>query len=163
MAHVSMETIVNLAKARGFVFAGSEIYGGMANSWDYGPLGVELKNNIKQEWWKMFVQSRLDMVGMDAALVMNPKVWEASGHLATFTDPRVECKQCHERYRADLIDLAAACGKCGTKGSFTDPASFNLLMKTFIGPKEDASAIAYFRPETAQAMFVDFKLVTETR
>lgn len=157
-----METIVNLAKARGFVFAGSEIYGGMANSWDYGPLGVELKNNIKQAWWKMFVQERLDMVGLDAALVMNPKVWEASGHLATFTDPLVECKQCHERYRADKIELTEACQKCGTKGSFTDPASFQLMLKTFIGPAEESANVAYFRPETAQSMFVDYLQVLQT-
>lgn len=156
---VTMEKLVALCKARGFVFPGSEPYGGMANSWDYGPLGVELKNNIKQLWWKMFVQERLDMVGVDAALVMNPKVWEASGHVATFTDPLVECKECHERYRADQIDLTATCEKCGAKGSFTTPASFNLMLKTWIGPKEDASAVAYFRPETAQAMFVDFPQV----
>src|SRR3990167_5509076 len=117
MADVSMDTIVNLAKRRGFIFPGSEIYGGLANSWDYGPLGVELKNNIKQAWWKKFVTSRLDMVGIDSALIMNPKVWEASGHIATFSDPLVECKNCHERYRADNIDLTAACAKCGNKGT----------------------------------------------
>jgi glycyl-tRNA synthetase len=159
MADVTMEKLTALAKSRGFVFPGSEIYGGMANSWDYGPLGVELKNNVKQLWWKTFVQQRLDMVGIDAALVMNPKVWEASGHVATFSDPLVECKQCHERFRADQIDLAAACPNCGNKGTFTEPASFNLMLKTFIGPKEDLSAVAYFRPETAQAMFVDFPQV----
>ncbi|MBI4599052.1 glycine--tRNA ligase [Candidatus Uhrbacteria bacterium] len=164
MATVTMDKLVNLAKARGFVFSGSEIYGGLANSWDYGPLGVELKNNIKQAWWKKFVTTRLDMVGIDAALIMNPKVWEASGHLATFTDPLVECKQCHERYRADQIDLSAACAKCGGKGTYTDPAAFNLMMKTWLGPKEDATATAYFRPETAQAMFVDFdQVLTTTR
>lgn len=161
---ITMEKIVSLAKTRGFVFPGSDIYGGLANSWDYGPLGVELKNNIKQTWWKMFVQERLDMVGVDAALIMNPKVWEASGHVATFTDPLVECKQCHERYRADQIDLTAPCSKCGNKGTFTEPASFNLMMKTWLGPKEDASAVAYFRPETAQAMFVDFpNVMTSSR
>ncbi len=159
---ITMDKLVALCKSRGFIFPGSDIYGGMANSWDYGPLGVELKNNVKQAWWKMFVQSRLDMVGIDAALVMNPKVWEASGHVATFTDPLVECKQCHERYRADQIDLAAPCQKCGNKGTFTEPASFNLMLKTFIGPKEDATAVAYFRPETAQAMFVDFPLVLQS-
>lgn len=159
MEKVTMEKIVQLCKARGFVFPGSEIYGGMANSWDYGPLGVELKNNVKQAWWKKFVQQRLDMVGIDAALIMNPRVWEASGHLATFTDPLVECKECHERYRADQIDLTAACAKCGRKGTFTEPAAFNMMMKTFIGPKDDGSNVAYFRPETAQAMFVDFPLV----
>ena len=159
-----MDKIVQLCKSRGFVFPGSEIYGGLANSWDYGPLGVELKNNIKQAWWKKFVTQRLDMVGIDAALIMNPKVWEASGHVATFTDPLVECKTCHERYRADNIDLTAACAKCGNKGTFTEPASFNLMLKTTLGPKEDASATVYFRPETAQAMFVDFaQVLTTTR
>ncbi|OGY35397.1 MAG: glycine--tRNA ligase [Candidatus Andersenbacteria bacterium RIFCSPHIGHO2_12_FULL_45_11b] len=156
---VSMDTIVNLAKRRGFVFAGSEIYGGLANSWDYGPLGVELQNNIKKAWWKKFVTSRLDMVGIDAALIMNPKVWEASGHVATFSDPLVECKNCHERYRADQIDVTAACKKCGSKNTFTDPAAFNLMLKTFLGPKEDVAAQAYLRPETAQAMFADFSQV----
>ena len=158
-SEVSMDTIVNLAKRRGFVFAGSEIYGGLANSWDYGPLGVELKNNIKQAWWKKFVTSRLDMVGIDGALIMNPKVWEASGHVATFTDPLVECKTCHERFRADQIDVSAPCQKCGNKGTFTEAAAFNLMLKTFLGPKEDATAVAYMRPETAQAMFVDFNQV----
>ncbi len=157
-----MDKLVALCKTRGFVFPGSDMYGGLANSWDYGPLGVELKNNIKRLWWKMFVQERLDMVGIDAALVMNPKVWEASGHVATFSDPLVECKECHERYRADQIDLSAACAKCGRKGAFTAPAAFNLMMKTWLGPKEDATAVAYFRPETAQAMFVDFPLVLNT-
>lgn len=162
MSELNMETLVNLCKARGFVYPGSDIYGGLANSWDYGPLGVELKNNIKKEWWKFFVQQRLDMVGLDAALVMNPKVWEASGHLTTFTDPLVECKECHERYRADQIDLTAACQKCGKKGTFTEPASFNLMLKTWLGPKEDDSAVVYFRPETAQAMFVDFPAVLQS-
>ncbi len=162
MSEVTMDKLVALSKSRGFVFPGSEIYGGMANSWDYGPLGAELKFNVKKEWWKMFVQERLDMVGIDAALIMNPKVWEASGHVATFTDPLVECKECHERYRADQIDLKAACAKCGRKGTFTEPSSFNLMLKTWIGPKEDASAVAYFRPETAQAMFVDFPQVLQT-
>lgn len=154
-----MEALVALCKSRGFVVPGSEPYGGLANSWDYGPLGSELKFNVKKEWWKMFVQQRLDMVGIDAALIMNPKVWEASGHVATFTDPLVECKECHERYRADQIDLTAACQKCGRKGTFTEPAAFNLMLKTWLGPKQDASAVAYFRPETAQAMFVDFPMV----
>ncbi|OGY31219.1 MAG: glycine--tRNA ligase [Candidatus Andersenbacteria bacterium RIFCSPHIGHO2_02_FULL_45_11] len=162
MADVSMDTIVNLAKRRGFIFPGSEIYGGLANSWDYGPLGVELKNNIKQAWWKKFVTSRLDMVGIDSALIMNPKVWEASGHIATFSDPLVECKNCHERYRADQIDTSAPCQKCGEKNTFTDPAAFNLMLKTYLGPKEDATAKVYLRPETAQAMFVDFAQVLAT-
>ncbi len=154
-----MDKIVSLCKRRGFIFPGSEIYGGMANSWDYGPLGVELKNNIKQAWWKKFVHSRTDMVGIDAALIMNPKVWEASGHLKNFTDPLVECKKCHERFRADKIsgDKCPACG-----GELTTAKQFNLMFKTFIGPAEESANVAYFRPETAQAMFVDFKQVAET-
>lgn len=154
-----MDTIVNLAKRRGFVFAGSEIYGGLANSWDYGPLGVELRNNIKKAWWKKFVQKRQDIVGLDSALIMNPKVWEASGHVATFSDPLIECKNCHERFRADQVDVKAPCQKCGEKDTFTEPAAFNLMLKTFLGPKEEAAAKAYLRPETAQAMFVDFPQV----
>lgn len=157
-----IEKIVSLCKRRGFVFPGSEIYGGLANSWDYGPLGTELKNNIKQLWWKRFVQQRDDMVGIDAALVMNPKVWEASGHLATFTDPLVECKYCHARFRADQIDVAAPCGSCGKKDTFTEAKQFNLMLKTFLGPAEEAANVAYFRPETAQAMFVQFKNVLDT-
>ncbi len=154
-----MDKIISLAKRRGFIFPGSEIYGGLANSWDYGPLGVELKNNVKKLWWKMFVQERPDMVGIDAALMMNPKVWEASGHLTTFNDPLVECKKCHARYRAD--QLPEKCLECGAK-EFTEAKQFNLMLKTFLGPVEDENSIVYFRPETAQAMFVDFKQVLET-
>lgn len=157
-----MEKIVSLAKRRGFVYPGSEIYGGLANSWDYGPLGVELKNNIKQLWWKRFVQSRPDMVGVDAALIMNPKVWEASGHVATFSDPLVECKNCHSRFRADQIDISAACESCKSKDGFSAPKQFNLMLKTFLGPSEEQANVAYFRPETAQAMFVQFKNVQQT-
>ncbi len=154
-----MEKVVNLAKRRGFIFPGSEIYGGLANSWDYGPLGVELKNNIKKLWWKMFVQERFDMVGLDAALFMNPKVWIASTHAATFNDPLVECKKCHTRYRAD--QMPDKCANCGGK-DFTEAKQFNLMLKTHLGPVEDESSLVYLRPETAQAMFVDFKLVLET-
>lgn len=154
-----IEKIVSLCKRRGFVFPGSDIYGGMANSWDYGPLGVELKNNIKKLWWKRFVQTREDIVGIDAALVMNPKVWEASGHLATFSDPLVECKKCHSRYRAD--QMPEKCESCGGK-EFTDAKQFNLMFKTFIGPSEEQANVAYFRPETAQAMFTNFKNVLDT-
>ena len=157
-----MDKIVSLAKRRGFVFPGSEIYGGLANSWDYGPLGVELKNNIKNLWWDRFVHRRDDMVGLDAALIMNPKVWEASGHLSHFSDPLVECKNCHTRYREDQIDATVPCEKCGAKDSFTKPQQFNMMFKTFIGPAEEAANIAYFRPETAQAMFVDFKNILDT-
>ena len=156
-----MDKIVALCKRRGFIFPGSEIYGGLSNSWDYGPAGVELKNNIKQAWWKRFVQEREDIVGFDAALIMNPKVWEASGHLANFTDPLVECKKCHERFRADHIK-ADVCPNCGEKNSFAETKVFNLMFKTFIGPAEESANVAYFRPETAQAMFVDFKNVLET-
>ena len=165
-----MEKIISLCKRRGFVFPGSEIYGGLANSWDYGPLGVELKNNIKQLWWKRFVHQRDDMVGIDAALIMNPKVWEASGHLKEFSDPLVECKKCKRRFRADHIDLnyentnsfdkKIKCPDCS--GGLSEPRQFNLMLKTFLGPAEEKADVAYFRPETAQAMFVDFKNVLET-
>lgn len=157
-----MDKIVSLAKRRGFVYPGSEIYGGLANSWDYGPLGVELKNNIKQLWWKRFVQQRSDMVGIDAALIMNPKVWEASGHVATFTDPLVECKSCHARFRSDQIDVNSKCENCGKTNGFSEPKMFNLMLKTFLGPSEEQTNVAYFRPETAQAMFVQFKNVQTT-
>jgi len=154
-----MDKIVSLAKRRGFVFPGSEIYGGLANSFDYGPLGVELKNNIKNLWWKRFVHERDDMVGIDAALIMNPKVWEASGHLKNFSDPLVECKKCHHRFRKDSLEKDK-CPDCG--GGLTEPRQFNLMLKTFLGPAEDAASTVYFRPETAQAMFVDFKNVLDT-
>ncbi|MDO8663493.1 MAG: glycine--tRNA ligase [Candidatus Wildermuthbacteria bacterium] len=157
-----MEKIVSLCKRRGFVFPGSEIYGGLSNSWDYGPLGIELKNNIKQLWWKKFVQSRDDMVGIDAALIMNPKVWEASGHIKNFTDPLIECKKCNERFRADSINTNSSCPKCGAKGQFTEAKQFNLMLKTFLGPVDDATSAVYFRPEIAQSMFVDFKQALET-
>ncbi len=158
-----MEKIVSLCKRRGFVFPGSEIYGGLANSWDYGPLGVELKNNIKALWWERFVQRRDDMVGLDSALIMNPGVWAASGHLsAGFADPLVECKKCHARFRADQIDIKKPCGNCGAKNMFTEPRQFNLMFKTFIGPAEEQANIAYFRPETAQGIFVDFKNIMDT-
>lgn len=157
-----MDKIVSLAKRRGFVYPGSEIYGGLANSWDYGPLGTELKNNIKQLWWKRFVQQRPDMVGIDAALVMNPKVWEASGHVATFSDPLVECKNCHSRFREDQIDISAKCESCGEVAGFSEPKQFNLMLQTFLGPAQEQANVAYFRPETAQAMFVQFKNVQNT-
>ncbi len=154
-----MDKVISLAKRRGFIFPGSEIYGGLANSWDYGPLGVELKNNIKKLWWKMFVQERFDIVGIDAALFMNPKVWVATGHVAGFNDPLTECKKCHTRYRAD--QRLEKCENCGGK-EFTEPKQFNMMLKTHLGPVEDESSLVYMRPETAQAMFVDFKLVLET-
>lgn len=157
-----MEKIVSLCKRRGFVFPGSEIYGGLANSWDYGPLGVELKNNIMQQWWKRFVQSRDDMVGIDAALMMNPKVWEASGHLKEFNDPLVECKNCHERFRADQIKLDEPCPNCKKTGTFTEVRQFNMMFRTNFGPIESEESTVYFRPEIAQSMFVNFKNVLDT-
>src|SRR3989338_4289127 len=156
-----MDKIIALCKRRGFVFPGSEIYGGLANSWDYGPLGVELKNNIKQLWWDRFVHRRDDIVGIDAALIMNPKVWEDSGHVATFNDPMVECKNCHERYRADQIDMNAPCAKCGKK-AFTEVKQFNTMFKTNLGPVDDGKSTVYLRPETAQGMFVNFKNIVDT-
>ncbi len=153
-----MQKIISLAKRRGFVFPGSEIYGGLANSLDYGPLGVELKNNIAQLWWKRFVQTRNDMVGIDAALIMNPKVWEASGHLKEFSDPLVECRKCHERFRADQTDNK--CLNCG--GELTESKQFNLMLKTFLGPVEEKTNEVYFRPEIAQSMFVNFKQILNT-
>jgi len=157
-----MEKVVSLCKRRGFVFPGSEIYGGLANSWDFGPLGTELKNNLRDWWWWRFVQSRDDMVGIDAAVIMNPKVWEASGHVAGFSDPLVECRNCHARFRADQIDLAAPCPNCGKKGMFTEPKQFNLLFQTSIGSVEGDKGRAYLRGEIAQAMFVNFKNVLNT-
>ena len=172
-----MDKLVSLCKQRGFIFPSSEIYGGFANTWDYGPLGVELKNNIKRKWWKMFVHGRTDVVGIDASILMNPKVWQASGHLENFTDPLVDCKKCRKRFRADHLLAAAGikpdlgnmknppkelkiCPECG--GELTEVRKFNLMFKTFVGPVEDSSAEAYLRPETAQAMFVNFKNVVDT-
>lgn len=160
-----METIVSLCKRRGFVFPSSEIYGGLGGFWDYGPLGVELKNNIKRAWWRAMVQEREDIVGLDAAIIMNPLVWKASGHIDTFSDPLVECKNCHHRFRADQLDgdlARAACPNCGMRGMMTEPRQFNLLFKTRVGPVEDDASIAYLRPETAQAMFVQFRNVQES-
>ncbi len=172
MERPTIEKIISLAKRRGFVYPGSEIYGGLANAWDYGPVGVELKNNIKQLWWNMFVHRRDDMVGLDAAILMNPKVWEASGHLKEFSDPLVECKKCHSRFRADhlgfvdekgtlLENASISCPECG-KNDWTTPQQFNLMLQTQLGPVDDKKNIVYFRPETAQAMFVNFKNIIQT-
>ncbi len=166
-----MDKIVSLAKRRGFIFPGSEIYGGLANSWDYGPLGVEFKNNVKRAWWQSVVAERDDVVGIDAAIVMHPKVWEASGHVSSFSDPLIECKNCHERFREDYLYEGKygeiktehgrpLCPKCG--GEMTESKKFNLMFKTFIGPVEDSAHQVYLRPETAQAIFVDFKAVLGT-
>jgi glycyl-tRNA synthetase len=155
----TMDKIVSLAKQRGFIYPGSEIYGGLQNSWDYGPLGVELKNNIKSLWWDMFVRQRDDMVGIDTALIMNPKVWEASGHVSEFNDPMVECKKCHSRFRADHLKKDK-CPECG--GELTESKQFNMMFRTHLGPVEDDDNQVYLRPETAQAIFVDFKNVLQT-
>ena len=183
-----METIVNLCKSRGYIYPGSEIYGGLANTWDYGPLGVELKNNVKNLWRKKFIQEKKDIVGLDAAILMNPETWVASGHLSSFSDPLIDCKECKTRHRADKLietwahengkDLVAdgwtdeellnyinenkiACPNCG-KTNFTNIRKFNLMFKTFQGVTEDSTATVYLRPETAQGIFVDFKNVLRT-
>ncbi|RYX86012.1 glycine--tRNA ligase [bacterium] len=159
-----MDEIVSLCKRRGFIFQSSEIYGGFASTWDYGPLGVELKRNVKNAWWDAVVRQRDDMVGLDAAILMHPQVWVASGHVATFNDPLVDCKKCNSRFRADHVDLTAPCPVCGAVGSFTEPRQFNMMFRTAVGPveKEDGSNIAYLRPETAQGIFVNFKNVQTT-
>jgi glycyl-tRNA synthetase len=183
-----MDNLVNLCKGRGFIYAGSEIYGGLSNSWDYGPLGVELKNNIKQAWWKKFVKENPLNVGLDCAILMNPRTWEASGHLTNFSDPLMDCKSCKSRHRADNLieEFAAAngidvniasmddesmsafivehripCPVCG-KSDFTPIRKFNLMFKTFIGVTEDTKSAVYLRPETAQGIFVNFKNVART-
>jgi len=154
-----MDRVVNLTKRRGLVFPSSEIYGGFRSTWDYGPLGVLLKRNVKDAWWRSMVQMRDDIVGLDSAILMAPKVWEASGHVATFTDPLVDCRNCHERFRADQLPESGACPNCGAKGSFTVARQFNLMFKTHVGPIEDDASVAYLRPETAQGIFVNFKNV----
>jgi glycyl-tRNA synthetase len=157
---VSMDTIVNLCKRRGIVLPNSEIYGGLRSSWDYGPLGVELKNNVKRAWWRWMVQLRGDVVGLDSAILLSPRVWEASGHVDVFTDPLVECLNCNQRFRADHLE-GKNCPNCG-KDKFTDPRNFNLMFKTFAGPVEDDTAVVWLRPETAQGIFVDYKQVQST-
>lgn len=149
-----MSTIVSLCKRRGFIFQSSEIYGGLNSCWDYGPLGVELKRNVKEAWWRSMVTNRRDIVGLDASILMHPKVWEASGHLAGFTDPLVDCKQCKSRFREDHLENTEKCPSCG--GELTEARNFNLMFKTFMGPVEDNSATVYMRPETAQGIFVNF-------
>ena len=186
----TMDKVIALAKGRGFIYPGSEIYGGLANTWDYGPLGVEFKNNVKKAWWKKFIQESKYNVGVDCAILMNPQTWIASGHLSSFSDPLMDCKECHERFRADKIieDFAAEnnitlessvdgwtnqqmmdfinehnipCPSCG-KHNFTDIRQFNLMFKTFQGVTEDAKNTVYLRPETAQGIFVNFKNVQRT-
>jgi len=157
-----MEKIISLAKRRGFVYPGSEIYGGLSGTWDYGPLGVELKNNIKQLWWRTFVQERDDMCGLDAAILMNAKVWEASGHIGGFNDPLVECSNCKSRYRADHLEDPNTCPSCGKKGTLGAARQFNMMFKTQIGASEEESSVSYLRPETAGGIFVNFKNVVDS-
>lgn len=155
-----MEKISSLAKRRGFIFQGSEIYGGLAGTYDYGPLGVALKNNIKNSWWKKFVENRDDMYGVDATILMNSNVWRATGHVDNFSDPLVECTKCKKRFRADQIEDREICGECG--GKLGDEKKFNMMFATQIGAVEDSSATVYLRPETAQGMFVNFKNVMDS-
>jgi len=159
-----MDKLVSLSKRRGYVFQSSEIYGGTGSVWDYGPLGVELKRNVKEAWWRAMVHERDDIEGLDAAILMHPRVWEASGHVANFTDPLVECGNCHRRYREDTLQEQAGtkempqvqCPACGTRGKWSEPRQFNLMFKTFMGPVEEDASTVYLRPETAQGIFVNF-------
>jgi glycyl-tRNA synthetase len=159
MAAATMEQVVNLCKRRGFVFPGSEIYGGLGASLDYGPLGIELKRNVKEAWWRTIVTARDDVVGLDSAVIMHPRVWEASGHLEGFSDPLVDCKSCKQRFRVDHLG-GPCCPECG--GELTEARQFNLMFRTWVGPVEDTAHVAYLRPETAQGTFVNFRNVLET-
>ena len=159
---LKLEDIVSLCKRRGFIFPGSDVYGGLAGTWDYGPLGVTLKKNIMNLWWKMFVENRDDMYGVDAAILMNQKVWQASGHVDTFTDPLVECSNCKGRFRADKLDRSDTCPTCGQKNTFGEARAFNMMFKTNVGPVDDDASVSYLRPETAQGIFTNFKNVVDT-
>lgn len=159
MTSVNLEKLVSLCKRRGFIFQSSEIYGGLASTWDYGPLGVELKRNLKESWWRSMVWSRDDMVGLDSAILMHPTTWKASGHLQSFSDPLVECKDCHQRWREDQLDKSS-CPYCN--GNLTDSRNFNLMFKTFMGPVEEDASTVFLRPETAQGIFVNFNNVLST-
>ncbi len=154
-----MDKIISLAKRRGFIYPGSEIYGGLQNAWDFGPLGAEMKMNIKEEWWNRFVRRRADMAGIETALIMNNKVWEASGHLANFTDPLSECEKCHHRFRTDQLE-GDKCPDCG--GGLLESRQFNMMLKTHLGATEEKESQVYFRPETAQGMFVNFSNVVDS-
>jgi len=175
---LSMDTLASLCKRRGFIFQSSEIYGGINGFWDYGPLGCELKRNVREAWWKNIVQQRENIVGLDAAIIMHPKIWEASGHVGGFADPMVDCKACKKRYKGDnlceeqgkkliktekgfALPEGVKCTSCGSK-DLTEPREFNLMFKTYVGPVEDESAIAYLRPETAQGIFAQFGNVVAT-
>ena len=176
MAADKIDTIVSLSKRRGFVFPCSEIYGGQRAAWDYGPLGVELKENLKRQWWRYMVTSREDVVGIDSSVILATDVWQASGHVATFTDPLTECTSCHKRFRADHLEEAFEekkgrapesladinCPNCGTKGQFTEPKQFSGLLSTHLGPTQDSGSVAYLRPETAQGIFTNFAQVQTT-
>ena len=158
-----LEILTSLAKRRGFAYPSAEIYGGFQSTWDYGPLGVEMKRQIRELWWRAVVQSRDDVVGIEAAVITNPAVWRASGHVDHFTDPLVDCLECRARVRSDHIE-DGACPSCGAVGRFTEERSFNLLFRTYVGPVEQDSSVAYLRPETAQGMFVNFEnVLTSTR
>ncbi|HKY58835.1 MAG TPA: glycine--tRNA ligase [Aeromicrobium sp.] len=178
-AHASVDAVISLAKRRGFVYQCGEIYGGTRSAWDYGPLGVELKDNIKRQWWRAMVQTRDDIVGLDSSVILPTAVWEASGHLAAFVDPLVECTQCHRRFRQDHLQEEFAerkglddpdavamadlpCPHCGTKGAWTEPRMFNGLLKTYLGPVETDEGLHYLRPETAQGIFINFSQVVTT-
>jgi glycyl-tRNA synthetase len=171
------DAVVNLSKRRGFVFPSSEIYGGTRSAWDYGPLGVELKENVRRQWWRTMVTGRDDIVGIDSAVILAPQVWEASGHVATFSDPLTECQHCHRRFRADQLEeefearkgrapkdglSEIACPNCGTRGQWTEPRPFNGMLRTYLGPVEDESALHFLRPETAQGIFLNFLNVMTT-
>jgi len=171
------DAVVNLAKRRGFVFPSSEIYGGTRSAWDYGPLGVELKENVRRQWWKAMVTSRDDIVGLDSAVILAPQVWEASGHVETFSDPLTECQNCHRRFRADHLEeefearkgrapegglAEVPCPNCGSRGQWTEPKQFSGMLKTYLGPVEDESGLHYLRPETAQGIFINFANVMTT-
>jgi len=171
------DAVVNLSKRRGFVFPSSDIYGGSRSAWDYGPLGVELKENVRRQWWKAMVTSRDDIAGLDSAVILAPQIWEASGHVATFSDPLTECQSCHRRFRADHLEedfearkgrpaagglAGIPCPNCGTKGQWTEPKQFSGMLKTYLGPVEDESGLHYLRPETAQGIFVNFANVMTT-
>jgi glycyl-tRNA synthetase len=177
MSSDRVESVVNLSKRRGFVYPSSEIYGGTRSAWDYGPLGVELKENIRRAWWQAVVRGRDDVVGIDSSVILAPQVWEASGHINAFVDPLTECKQCHRRFRADQLIEAfeerkgrapegglaeVPCPNCGTKGQFTEPRDFNGLLSTRIGPVQDEGSVHYLRPETAQGIFVNYANVQGT-